>query len=125
VVLHDDRKLTCSAVTSSGCQSLAEWFLHPTPAHHCAVAASPGAASDSIKYRHDKADGIKQPPGNGWFLPVRALRVPVVPVVETGGVLEGQAQAITVRMETGVGDPYVRRGSAKERVRWPIRLVRG
>ena len=42
-----------------------------------------------------------------------------------GAALEGQAQGVTVRMEEGIGDPYVRRSSAKERVRGTIPLVRG
>lgn len=57
----------CSMVTAFWGQSPVKQFLHPTPAHCDAVAASPkGAAGFSIKQPHDGADGIKQPPENDW-----------------------------------------------------------
>lgn len=42
-----------------------------------------------------------------------------------GGVLEGQAQGIAVRMEKEPGHPCVRSNFARERVRQTIPLVRG
>lgn len=42
-----------------------------------------------------------------------------------GGVLEGQAQGVTVKMEKGAGDPGVRSNSAREKARETIPLVRG
>ena len=95
-------------------------FLHQTPAHRHAVAALPSGAGYSINYLRDEADGIKQRPENGWFLPVRVLCVSAVSAAQVGGCWRDNCKGITVGLETGIGDPYVRRSSAKERVRGTI-----
>lgn len=57
--------------------------------------------------------------------PVGVLGVSVVSAAKMGGVLEGQAQGVTVKMEKGAGDPGVRSNSAREKARETIPLVRG